>query len=372
MKDTAGRVVNGAITANRYKDGVGCRFVNQKASGVASVRLIDNDIVTGLGDRPGVDMTARLLLALTALYVQRPTHTTEEEQQYVELALRLVDKVDTSTRTAVADILQRHPNAPAEVLERLGILSSHQGSLEGKPHTQREDLARTQGLTVTNLPSMRASSEAMPAAPAPAALAPDFGEAFFAASPVERRRLLSLMKPSSDSGVHAARKQGEHVFASLDVAVLHGRIGEFNREFERLIDIPKSLCERILNDPSGEPMVIAAKATGMPIAILQRILLLVNPAVSHSVQRVYDLMDLYHGLDRGAARDLLAQWRAQATPNDPVPEPGHVAGDRKPGALRDTSVASLRSLFGALTERLQAVNARSDRGNVVRRGLRSR
>ncbi len=204
------------------------------------------------------------------------------------------------------------------------------------------------------------------------AAAPGFGEAFFAASPAERRRLLSLIKSNDGSDPQAAPKQSERVFASLDIAALHGRIGEFTREFERLIDIPKSLCERILNDPSGEPMVVAAKATSMPIAILQRILLLVNPAVSHSVQRVYDLTELYHGLDRGAARDLLAQWRAQAKPNDPVPEPGPAAAERKTGALRDTSVASLRSRFGALTERLQAVNARSGRGSAARRGLLSR
>ena len=39
-----------------------------------------NKILMGLADRPGEDMTARLLLALTALYVERPTHTGEEEQ----------------------------------------------------------------------------------------------------------------------------------------------------------------------------------------------------------------------------------------------------------------------------------------------------
>jgi hypothetical protein len=112
----------------------------------------------------------------------------------------------------------------------------------------------------------------------------------------------------------------------------------------------------------------------MPIAILQRILLLVSPAVSHSVQRVYDLTELYHGLDRGAARDLLALWRAQATPDDPTPQTGPATVDRNPGALRDISVTSLRSRFGALTERLQsrAVNVRPGPGNAARRGLRSR
>src|SRR6266851_3970719 len=91
-----------------------------KRHGVALVTPTNRDILTGIGDRPGADMTARLLLALTALYVQRPTHTAEERQQYIELALRLIDKVDEATRTTVAGILQRHPYAPAEIFERLG------------------------------------------------------------------------------------------------------------------------------------------------------------------------------------------------------------------------------------------------------------
>ena len=342
---------------------------------MALVKSTSGDILTGLGDQPGADMTARLLLALTALYAQRPAHTIEEQQQYIELALRLTDKVDAATRTAVADILQRHPDAPAEVLERLGGPQFlRDGDPGGGPHPEHDQHSkRNQHLAAGERRPRPAPSEPASSILQHTLVTPEFGEAFFAAPPAERRRLLSLMA-SGGRDSQAASEEDERIYERLDVAALHGRIGEFTREFERLIDIPKSLCERILNDPSGEPMVVAAKASGMPIAILQRILLLVNPAVSHSVQRVYDLTELYHVLDRGAARNLLALWRTQARPNDPIPETGPAAGERKPGALRDTSVASLRSRFGALTERLQgpAVNARSGPGNAVRRGLRSR
>ncbi len=73
------------------------------------------------------------------------------------------------------------------------------------------------------------------------------------------------------------------------------------REFERILDLPRSLCERIVNDPFGEPIVVAAVAARIPIAVVQRILLLVNPAVSHSVERVFDLTNLDYELDRRAA-----------------------------------------------------------------------
>ena len=91
-------------------------------------------IPTELAERPSGEMAARLLLALTALYVQRPTHTAEEQQQYSELALGLVDKVEAATHRAVADMLRRHPDAPAEVAARLGGRpSSPDGELKAEP-----------------------------------------------------------------------------------------------------------------------------------------------------------------------------------------------------------------------------------------------
>jgi hypothetical protein len=325
----------------------------QKRSDVALVTSSSSEALTELGDRPGADMTARLLLALTALYVQRPIHTVEEQQQYIELALRLIDKVEAATQAAIACILQQHPDAPAEVVERLApCLSSsacggekgrrRDGDPDGEPHSTRDRHS---------------------AGDEPAARDPHLADGECASTIVQ----------GCGDEVQAPTEDTERRYRRIDAAALHGRIDEFSREFERLIDIPKGLCERILDDPSGEPLVVAAKAAGMPIAILQHILL-VGLSVSHSVQRVYGLTELYHGLDGGAARDLLARWRVQAQPDDPVPETGPNTQDRGPDSSRNPPVASLRSRFSALTERVQsqAVNTRLDRGNAVRRGLRSR
>jgi Uncharacterised protein conserved in bacteria (DUF2336) len=348
---------------------------------VALVTTSSSDSLIELDDRPGADTTARLLLALTALYVQRPTHTAEEQQQYVELALRLIDKVEAATRTAVARILQRHPDAPAEVVKRLGDgQSSRVGEPEGEPHsTQDQHCARDQHFDSNPQSADRrcASTPAPSDAPAvrqSAPLSPEFGEAFFAASPAERHRLLSLIARGYGDDVQAVPDDSELGDGTVDAAASPGQIGEFANEFGQLIDIPTSLWERILNDPSGEPMVVAARATGMPIVILQRILLLVSTSASYSVQRVYDLTDLYHGLDVRSARNILAQWRTQAKRNDPIPETGLDTIDRRLGAPRHTSVASLRSRFDALTARVQsyAFNARADRGSVAPCGLRSR
>jgi hypothetical protein len=343
------------------------KFASRKRSDVALVTSANSGTLIEVGDRPGADMTARLLLALTALYTQRPTHTAEEQQQYIELALRLIDKVEAATRTAVAGILQRHPDAPAEVVARLGgRQSSRHRDPQGEPHSaQDQHLAGNQRFESNPHPAdlERAPTPALSNVPAVRQLAPippEFGEAFFAASPAERRRLLSLTTRGERDDVQAAPADSEFLHEKVDAAALQGQVGEFTRELAQLIDIPSSLCERILDDPWGEPMVVAAKAAGMPIAMLQRILLLVSASASYSVERVYDLTELFHGLDGHAARSLLAQWRAQAKLNDPTAETGPNAAGPKPDVRWNAPVASLRSRFGALTERVrsQAIDAR--------------
>jgi hypothetical protein len=338
-------------------------------------RSTGNTTLMGLADRPGPDITARLLLALTALYVERPTHTVEERRQYVELALRLIDKVDASARAQVANLLAGHAAAPAEIRERLG--GAHATAAGQLLHN--ETAAPGAGLqsgavTHTDDPALSDRRQTSGV---------DLGEAFFAGGAEERRRILSQFAASpdaaSDGNVEPASSDleaSERHVARVDAAAMAGRIGEFVRHFAGLLSIPKSLCERILNDPSGEPMVIAAKAAALPVSVLQRILLLVNPAVSHSVQRVYDLTDLFHDIDRSAAIRLMSSWRARAAAGDAAAAQGSEPGEAASLASREG--AALRSRFGALAERVRGegttktVSGRPDPGNAVRRDPRSR
>jgi hypothetical protein len=352
-------------------------------AGTALANTSSNKILMGLADRPGEDMTARLLLALTALYVERPTHTGEEEQQYVELVLRLIGKVDATTRGKVADLLGCHAGAPAEILARLDAAPSAQaippaGAVEVATADWPAEPAAERAAEMPAPSSHGAGSARGEPADASAAAPPaELGEVFFAGNAAERRQVLVQITAlaADDDGVspQPASPDDARAFAGLDAAAMDGRIGEFLREFERLLSAPKGLCERILNDRSGEPMVIAAKAANMPIAVLQRILLLVNPAVGHSVQRVFDLSDLFHDIERHTAVKLLSLWRAQA------PDVG-VAATSEPSDNRSVGVregAGLRSRFGALADRIRiqdgkGVSAPPIPGNAARRDLRSR
>jgi hypothetical protein len=59
----------------------------------------------------------------------------------------------------------------------------------------------------------------------------------------------------------------------------------------------------------GEPIVVAAKALEVPTDVLQRMLLFINPRVGQSVERVYELAELYGEISVDAARRLVAIWR---------------------------------------------------------------
>src|SRR5262245_41123413 len=94
------------------------------------------DSLVDLACRDGVDVRPTLTRVLTDLYVQQPSHSSEEETQYVELVLGLIDSVDVKTRAAVAAKLRKYPQAPAAVIRRLDDLAP------AKPveHENGEDL----------------------------------------------------------------------------------------------------------------------------------------------------------------------------------------------------------------------------------------
>ncbi len=238
--------------------------------------------------RHGVDVKPTLLRVLTDLYVQKPAHSAAEERQYVELALRLIDAVDAPTRKAVFDRLAAYPAAPTALVRHLAN--------DGTPFAAVQQDAP-------------AGPDAGPAADKTAQAA-EITERFFAGDAAERRAfLLSLGAADAPPPANA-----EEINRNLEAAVLGGRPGDFIRQLEQSLAVSRALAERIVNDLSGEPLVVAAKALAMPIDMLQRILLFVNPAVGQSVRRVYDLSALNGEISAGAAALLVACWRQPSSP----------------------------------------------------------
>jgi hypothetical protein len=232
--------------------------------------------IEGLVDlacRSGVDVRPTLLRVLTDLYVQARSHSSSEEAQYVELALRLIDSVDDQTRAAVAARLAGYPRAPLAVLRRLDEMADAQSEGTAEPADN------------------------------------DLSAAFFAADSYERRLILTNLDAADSAAVRRSASPATETCRRLEAAVLEHRLDEFARRLESALLLPRGLAGKIAADQSGEPVVVAAKALGMPNAALQRILLLINPAIGRSVARVYELSALYDEISVHAAEAMVDIWR---------------------------------------------------------------
>jgi hypothetical protein len=252
--------------------------------------------VEGLVDlacRDGVDIRPTLLRVLTDLYVQKPTHSAEEEAQYVELAGRLIRSVDRQTLAAVAGRLAGYRNAPMAVMRLLNV-----------PEEFPE-------------PMLSWTSDSVLLTPPEPADEPGLSELFFSASAFERRLILiTLDAVAGELKEPAANPESVH---AIERAALKHDNRALARELDRVLHIGYSLAHRVVEDASGEPILVAAKALGTPAEVLQRILLFSNPSIGHSVQRVYDLTRLYDEFSVNAARHMIGIWRGES----PAPRAEH-------------------------------------------------
>lgn len=273
--------------------------------------------LTALGSRSGLDMRPTLLRVLTDLYVQRVTHTPAEERHYTELALRLLEAVDISTRSAVARRFARYPSPPLRVLQTLARdLPKVAAEIGAHPllqprtatsmplSTRGEDLAARDAL-IGPRPSVS------PSHTIDFATASKLNEAFFAAAAQERAlilRSLHIVAPLQSRPTLGARQAA--VSEQLEKAALARRYKDFTQHLAGALRIPRMLAQRIADDNSGEPVLVAAKAFDISRGVLYRILLFLNPAVGHSVERVHALAALFEDITTASADSMVAIWQA--------------------------------------------------------------
>jgi hypothetical protein len=260
-------------------------------------------------------MRPTLLRVLTDLYVQKPTHTRDEERHYTELALRLLDSVDVASRAAVAARLAHHLSPPARIIERLRNDLPEVAAPLLRP--QSTAAGSQDGATARGFARPTSASAAVPARRTPAAdsigadVARELNELFFAANAQERHLiLLNLPIVAPLPALHADLRHDPWIGRRLEAAVLARKREEFTHHLARSLLISRVQAKRIANDELGEPIVVAAKALNVPRDQLYRILLFVNTAVGHSVERVHALAALYDRISLLAAQDLLAVWQA--------------------------------------------------------------
>lgn len=272
--------------------------------------------LAGLADRTGVDIRPTLLRVLTDLYIQKSTHTPHEDHHYTELALRLIDVVDESTRVAIAVRLKRHPGAPDAVLQRLAQLAPRAadvtppGSIElfATETSLDDDLGIFEPAAAAAQPLQ--SAEHRPAAtemPLPVDYVAQ-REAFFSAASDDRKLILVNLVHVAEQDVALA--QETNIIRYLEQSALAGRAQEFTTLLQQGLGISRALARRVVSDALGEPFVVSAKALAMPTDVFQRILMSLNPAIGSSVDRVFELSDLFLELPLSSALHLVAIWRA--------------------------------------------------------------
>jgi hypothetical protein len=280
-----------------------------------------------IGLRSGVDMRPTLISVLTDLYVQKLTHTPDEERHYTELALRLLDGVDVPTRAAVAARLAKHLSPPPRVIQYLvNDLPEIAAPLRGHALLQRPAQPAAPAPPVTIAPAIEdvAPIEALPEeepiehepvtdlrGTMDTTTAAELDDVFFTAAEHERRLILlnlHIAAPMSPGQVVVLRDPG--IGERLEAAAMGNHREDLVKQFAEALRIPREQARRIVRDDHGEPIVVAVKALGISRDVVYRLLMFVNPAVGHSVERVHALATLYDEMTAQAAEGMVAIWQA--------------------------------------------------------------
>jgi uncharacterized protein (DUF2336 family) len=324
--------------------------------------------LTGLGLRSGVDMRPTLLRVLTDLYVQKLSHTPEEERHYTELALRLLDAVDVPTRAVVAARLARHLSPPLRIIQRLAEdLPDVAAPLRTHRLLEPAGKAEAPAQSPVTAPSQTAPASTGRAHDSGRSgkasstigydIASELNEQFFAATAHERRLILlnlEVVAPIPSGRVSIARDA--LVGQRLEGAALARNRDEFAKHLAQSLHITREQALRIAGDDLGESIVAATKALNMPREVVYRILMFVNTAIGHSVERVHALAALYDEMTLQAAEHMVMIW--QALHNDK-----RTAGGHRPLLWDDEARARARPA-AAPAQRAPALPDANQRRNV--------
>jgi hypothetical protein len=258
-----------------------------------------------LSRKDGIDIRPALLRVITDLFVQEETHTREEVQQYAELSLRLLPVVDEQTRAAVIAKLTVFSGAPAWLLDELGRLpQATDVAAAGEP------VEALIGAAVTDaIPPARGAIAAPPTETAKTGI----GERFLRLASAERQAmLLHLDETETLAREPSWFRSRPRMVERLEAAAQEHDPREFARELQQSFGLSTRIAGAIVHDDGGEPLVVVARASGMQDDALLRVLLLLNPAIGESVERVFSLYRLYPRIGLAAVAPIMASWREES------------------------------------------------------------
>jgi hypothetical protein len=306
------------------------------------------------GRRDGFDIRPTLLRVLTDLYLQKAAHPLEDERYYTELALRLIGSTDVAARAGVAARLANYPAAPRAVVLRLArdVIDVAEPILRRSScltPPDLEEIGRECGAAHAAVIARRPRAQATEAADPPAAPktsspteAAELCELFFSATAAERRLIAVNLDYTGQAAPALAPMRAKEIVGRLETSALAHNVEAFAREIELAFGISNALARRIAGDELGEPTVVVMKALGAPRAVVERILLFVNPRIGQSVQRVYELATHYDEISVQAALCLVGIWRAAEPREQEAPRPPSVVRRVAPELGRPATPVAIR------------------------------
>ncbi|MCX5520153.1 DUF2336 domain-containing protein [Kaistia defluvii] len=173
-----------------------------------------------------------------------------------------------------------------------------------------------------------ASGAATPEAPATPA------EAFLRLDRTERLAWIHAQSPAPISAPRLSPIQIDHAFRA---ALSRARLPMLARQRQRE-SLIAALAEglrlevdqvtALLDDPSGEALIVLLKAIGLSDTEAQQVLLFANPVIREAVETFYRLTELFQGVQQPAASRLVGQWRGEPEA-DPTHQPHYADAGRK-------------------------------------------
>lgn len=160
-------------------------------------------------------------------------------------------------------------------------------------------------------PASPTPDPALPAAetaqPAPAMLA---RADYLAASPEDRALIIARLVtlPPLAMAERVAPAGAEMSEAMLEAA-RNGTPAQVAVLVERALGVSPDNAARIVDDPSGQALAVAARALGLSFAVLSRMLFRLHPVVGRSAAEMTRLADMFDSLTSAGAQNLVAAWR---------------------------------------------------------------
>lgn len=321
-------------------------------------------------DSGGFDAMPTLIRVATDLYVGRAAPSAEESRRFEELMLGLLETADLPTRATVAKKLAPCPTAPGAVLAKLltddmevasAILSlsprvprdalfdlAVNGEAAGAAAVARRADLEPELVRILSFHPAPAVAEALAENPHvvldrdagrhivaraagrgslarlllgrsdvdPADLAP----LFLAADAEQRRAILEATERETAGGrpyAEPPRVPDAGDAGLIDTVAASGRLDLVAEALAVAFGIEATQAKRLVDEPSGEPLVTALVAADLSLEAIGRVLLLVTPPIAVSVARFFALIELAGSMSRAAALRLTAAMttaRAPATP----------------------------------------------------------